>query len=114
MTVAVSRGVGKGQSQAAPGTAGTAGGAPVPRVLSGSACPALAPQLSARPADDAKVWGERADNEGTILLSRQIVCSGPFRGAGELRAAPRPLSAFCRRAWHLCQGEEGFACAIQA
>lgn len=47
-----------------------------PRVPSSSARLALAPQLSARSADEEKVWGDEADNEGTILLSRQIVCSG--------------------------------------
>lgn len=49
---------------------------PFPRVLRSSARLALAPQLSARSADEEKVWGDEADNEGTILLSRQIVCSG--------------------------------------
>lgn len=43
---------------------------------SSSARLALAPQLSAHSADEEKVWGDEADNEGTILLSRQIVCSG--------------------------------------
>lgn len=47
-----------------------------PRVPRSSARLALAPQLSARSADEEKVWGDEADNEGTILLSRQIVCSG--------------------------------------
>lgn len=49
---------------------------PFPRVPSRSARLALAPQLLARSADEEKVWGDEADNEGTILLSRQIVCSG--------------------------------------
>lgn len=49
---------------------------PFPRVPSSSARLALAPQLSARSADEEKVWGDEVDNEGTILLSRQIVCSG--------------------------------------
>ncbi|CAM4612900.1 unnamed protein product [Leuciscus chuanchicus] len=49
---------------------------PFPRVPSSSARLALAPQLSAHSADEEKVWGDEADNEGTILLSRQIVCSG--------------------------------------
>lgn len=75
----------------APGTAGTVGRVPASRVLCGSARLALAPQLSAHAADDAKVWGERADNEGTHLVFTTDCLLWAFRGGGELHATPRPL-----------------------
>lgn len=75
----------------APGTAGTVGRVPASTVLCGSACLALAPQLSTHAADDAKVWGERADNEGTHLVFTTDCLPWAFRGGGELNATPRPL-----------------------